>query len=338
MSYTIIGGDKKEYGPISADDVRQWIAEGRLNAQSLAKGDTDTAWRTVASFPEFAEVLAGSTPPTIGALRPATPGFSAPVSMDFLDRDYEIDMGGCVARGWTLVTQNMGILFVGALVYWGIQFGAGVLGNIPLLGIIIKIANFVISGALMGGLYYLSIRVIRGEPAQVGDVFAGFTRAFGQLFLNVLVQTILLGICLLPFIIVLIIKMMPLVPHLQELRQGMQNGTPPSPEIIDLIKSAVFVSLPVFLVCMIPSTYLGVCWKFSLALIMDKQMDFWTAMKTSWKMVNKHWWQVFGVVLLIGLLNLAGVVLCCLPVLFTFPVGIAALMYAYETIFGARKT
>src|SRR5580693_2417883 len=103
MSYTIIGGDKKEYGPISADDVRQWIAEGRLNAQSLAKGDTDTAWRTVASFPEFAEVLAGSTPPTIGALPPSAPGFSAPVSMDFLDRDYEIDMGGCVARGWTLV-------------------------------------------------------------------------------------------------------------------------------------------------------------------------------------------------------------------------------------------
>ena len=32
-NYTIIGGDTKEYGPISADDVRQWISEGRLNAQ-----------------------------------------------------------------------------------------------------------------------------------------------------------------------------------------------------------------------------------------------------------------------------------------------------------------
>ena len=50
-SYHIIGGDTKEYGPITADDIRLWIAEGRLNAQSLAKSAKDAAWRTLASFP-----------------------------------------------------------------------------------------------------------------------------------------------------------------------------------------------------------------------------------------------------------------------------------------------
>jgi hypothetical protein len=56
--YFIIGGDTKEYGPVSADDIRQWVAEGRLNAQSLAKSDGDTAWRTLASFSEFADAFA----------------------------------------------------------------------------------------------------------------------------------------------------------------------------------------------------------------------------------------------------------------------------------------
>ena len=28
--YTIIGGDNKEYGPITDNDVRQWLAEGLL--------------------------------------------------------------------------------------------------------------------------------------------------------------------------------------------------------------------------------------------------------------------------------------------------------------------
>jgi uncharacterized membrane protein len=84
---------------------------------------------------------------------------------------------------------------------------------------------------------------------------------------------------------------------------------------------------------MIPVTYLSVSWLFTQALIIDKQMDFRTAMKTSWKMVHKHWWHVFGLVVVTGLLNVAGMCACCIGVLFTIPIGIAALMFAYETIF-----
>ena len=53
-NYIIIGGDQKEYGPITADDVRQWIAEGRLNEQSLMKAESDAEFRTLEKFPEFA--------------------------------------------------------------------------------------------------------------------------------------------------------------------------------------------------------------------------------------------------------------------------------------------
>jgi hypothetical protein len=63
-TYTIIGGDQKEYGSVTADDLRKWIADGRLNAQSLAKEESDTEFRPLSVFPEFADVLAaGSAPP-----------------------------------------------------------------------------------------------------------------------------------------------------------------------------------------------------------------------------------------------------------------------------------
>ena len=63
-TYTIIGGDKKEYGSVTAEDMRKWIADGRLNAQSLVKEERDTEWRELSTFPEFAEALAaGSAPP-----------------------------------------------------------------------------------------------------------------------------------------------------------------------------------------------------------------------------------------------------------------------------------
>jgi hypothetical protein len=72
--YTIIGGDGKQYGPISETDVRKWVAEGRLNAQSLAKAESDAEFRTLSTFPEFAALLGiGSSAPGVAPVL-ADPG------------------------------------------------------------------------------------------------------------------------------------------------------------------------------------------------------------------------------------------------------------------------
>jgi hypothetical protein len=62
--YFIIGGDGKQYGPISEADVRKWIAEGRLNAQSQARAESEAEFRMLATFSEFAASL-GIAPPGI---------------------------------------------------------------------------------------------------------------------------------------------------------------------------------------------------------------------------------------------------------------------------------
>lgn len=51
--FTIIGGDGKEYGPVTAAQVRAWIAAGRANLQTKAKAMGSDEWRTLADFPEF---------------------------------------------------------------------------------------------------------------------------------------------------------------------------------------------------------------------------------------------------------------------------------------------
>lgn len=322
-SYTIIGGDGKEYGPVTEADVRQWAAEGRINAQSLAKGEGDAEFRPLAQFPELAGLFAPAAPATIAPVRGA--------GADGWSCDYELDLGGCIARGWNLVKDHMSPLFVGALVYLLIECAVGGLSNIPFVGPVFSIANFICSGPLIGGLFYMFIRVNRGEPAEIGDLFSGFRRAFGQLFLGVLVPGLLIGLCAAPFVIVFVIKLIPVLGQLQH------SGQTPGPEVVNAIKSALLTALPVMLVCLVPVTYLSICWKFTLPLIIDKGLDFGAAMKLSWKKVNQHWWQVFGLIVLIGLLNLAGICACCVGLLFTIPVGFAALMSAYETIFGEKN-
>ncbi|HVM62302.1 MAG TPA: CD225/dispanin family protein [Verrucomicrobiae bacterium] len=72
--YKIIGGDGRQYGPVSADQIRQWMAEGRANALTMAQAEGSTEWKPLGQFPEFAPAAppAGSTPP------PQTPPTAGP--------------------------------------------------------------------------------------------------------------------------------------------------------------------------------------------------------------------------------------------------------------------
>src|SRR5438045_290936 len=55
--YKIIGADGKEYGPISAEQLRQWVAEGRANAQTQVLPEGQMEWKTIAEVPELAPLV-----------------------------------------------------------------------------------------------------------------------------------------------------------------------------------------------------------------------------------------------------------------------------------------
>jgi hypothetical protein len=76
--YKIIGVDQQEYGPVTADEVRKWVAEGRANSQTLVQTEGGP-WRPLSSFPEFAT---GSSPVSLGPpnLPPGAPPSFVPVS------------------------------------------------------------------------------------------------------------------------------------------------------------------------------------------------------------------------------------------------------------------
>ena len=69
-NYFIIGADRKEYGPVSTDEVRKWIAEGRADAQTQVRADGTTEWLPLSAVPELGDGLKKTAPPPppIGAL------------------------------------------------------------------------------------------------------------------------------------------------------------------------------------------------------------------------------------------------------------------------------
>src|SRR5437016_9096782 len=130
--YRIIGTDGKEYGPVTADQVRQWITEGRANAETKALPEGATEWKRLGELPEFAAALAartGAMPPPPITLPKVEPAFV----QELLARDYHLDISGCISRGFNLVFAN----------FW-LSVGAGFL-----IWLLVLISGFIPFGSLL---------------------------------------------------------------------------------------------------------------------------------------------------------------------------------------------
>lgn len=325
--YKIIGGDQKQYGPVSTDEVRDWIADGRLNAQSLAWAEGAPDWKPLASFPEFADALRAKAAPQFPQAA-LSPGMAQAYEAQIFAQPPQLRIVYCIERAWALLKADFGLLFGACVIY----------GLISLCQLIpgMNFVYWVFKGVFEGGLYLVFLRRIRGQPAAVGDVFAGFSIAFVQLLLAGVVSGLLGGLG--------------------------------------------------FCCCILPGIYLFIAWTFGVPLVIDKKLEFWSALELSRKVVTRVWFEVFGLTVLVFLPFIVGSALLFILggggssfatssaihdilnsgqpdmgqlfkllwsavaanllmnfiariiVVLNLPLAVGALMYAYEDLFGTGRT
>ena len=77
--YKIIGQDGKEYGPVTAGQLRQWISENRVESRTPVFADGAKDWTFVGLLPEFANCFSGGVPPAIApqTIAPPAPKIAA---------------------------------------------------------------------------------------------------------------------------------------------------------------------------------------------------------------------------------------------------------------------
>jgi hypothetical protein len=311
--FKIIGADGKEYGPVSSDQLREWVREGRANAQTRVQPEGQTDWIPLGLVAGFDDVL-GRRPdsqPPVGA--------HSPLPDAVLTRGYRLDVGACLARAADLLKQHFGAVAGAAAVYLFIQGGLQGLGAIPFIGPMFSIASLFVLGQLLAGLYLVVLKSIRGRPTDLNDLFLGFKTAYIQLLLCYLVVAMITGFAGLP--------------------GGLLIGIPVAimigKEQADVLLIALScVGVVVFL---IPVIYFSVIWSFSLPLVIDKGLGFWQAMETSRKVVHQRWFSVFLLLLVVIVINFVGFLVCCVGLFLSVPLSMAMKMYAYETMFSTRE-
>ncbi len=216
-------------------------------------------------------------------------------------------IGDVVGRGWQLVMDNFGLAVLTTAVVW-IAIIAG--GAIPCIGIIVSL---VARPVLLGGLFLFFIKLARGQNAEFGDAFAGFSDSFLQLFLQGLVFTVLQICSMIPGGILMFMGV-----GLSERSEAIG---------VMLILIGALLSIP-------PAVYLFIIWVFSLPLIIDKRMDFWPAMELSRKAASRVLLPTLGLMFLCWLMMLGGIVALCLGIFVALPIIFASVTMAYEDMFG----
>jgi prepilin-type processing-associated H-X9-DG protein len=153
VTYTFIGSDQKPYSSVVADDIRRWIAEGRLNGQSLMKSEGDAEFRPLSTFAEFAAALAAGT---AQETTPSSSSFSAGTATQAKAKTSGLATASLLLGflGLLVIPALVGLI-LGIIALVKIKQSRGTLGGgvIALAGIIVSVfflSLFIIFGMRVG--------------------------------------------------------------------------------------------------------------------------------------------------------------------------------------------
>ena len=322
--YKVIGGDNQEYGPVTSEELCQWIAEGRLSRQSLARAEGSTEWRTLAFFPEFEEALGAQ--PIHGETPSAPPPFSQQrARSEPLDYVGGVNVADCLSRSGQLLGANLGLLIGATALTWLL----GLLCQlVPLVG---GMLYMFLHGAFYGGLYLVFLKRIRGQPASVGDIFAVFSLSFGQLaltgFLSSLLSSLGFLFCFIPGLY-LFVAWTFAIPLAADRRLETWSAMELSRKVVTRSWLQIAALL---LLAFLP---VAVMWIYAQVKI------FTVAYPGFEQLISSGSFDMQKVMMLmtdIAKVSFPLVILNKVVLLFNLPFAVGALMYAYEDLFGTRK-
>ncbi|SDH93943.1 hypothetical protein SAMN05216588_10956 [Pseudomonas flavescens] len=228
-----------------------------------------------------------------------TPGDAQTPSIEqALSRGYDFSIGALISEAWQLTKGTKGIIIGGFLAFYVVMF----------------VATFII-GAVLGIFTVLSDNIALIIIAQM-------------------VTTILASAVSYPFIAGL---------NMVGIRRaagqpyGFNEIFSHFGRIVPLLVIALLMMLFIYLgmiLLVIPGLYLAVAYMLAIPLVVERGLSPWQAMEASRKAITQHWFKVFGLFLLLGLILAISAIPLFIGLIWTIPLFVMSIGVLYRTIFG----
>lgn len=214
-------------------------------------------------------------------------------------RAVQVDPIDCLKQSFTLIGSSywlmLGITFVGMIIASAVPFG-------------------ILMGPMMCGIYLCYFELMRKKPFEFALLFKGFDHFIPSLIASLILTGISL-VVIVPFYIVFFVGF---------IAAAASGGQPAFP------LAMMGVIYPVVIILMM---ILALFFMFAFPLIADRKLGAVDALKTSFRAACANFGGLLVLMILSGLIGMAGFCLCCIGMVFAMPVQFGAFAIAYRKIF-----
>jgi uncharacterized membrane protein len=218
-----------------------------------------------------------------------------------------VDPIECIKRGWELVKPNY-MLFVG-MCFIGYFIGTAV----P-LGILM--------GPMMAGMYLCLLAARRREETiEFGMLFKGFD-FFGPSLIATLLHMVPIIAIVIPTYLLFYLGLFVAI--------AAQSQTDSPAPVLGVFVAFFFLIMVIFILV----AFISIGFTFAYPLIVDRKLAGFDAVKLSFKAAMANFWRLLGMMLLTGLLSIAGTLCFIVGMFFVLPIVYGAVASAYEQVFG----
>lgn len=232
-------------------------------------------------------------------LQEPTVGSQVPTIAEALGRGYDFNIGDLISEAWQRTKGTKGIILGGFVIYY-----VAILVITTILGLVF---GFVGLEAEEGGATLVVSQLLIGligsaltYPFLAGIMMTGIRRAADQP-LNFNEMFSYFGLAL-PLIVTALIMMV-----------------------------LMYVGL---LLLVIPGIYLSVAYMLAIPLVVERGLSPWQALEASRKAISQHWFKVFGLLLLLGLIMAVSMIPLGIGLIWSIPLFVISMGALYRIIFG----
>ncbi len=284
------GKDGRIAGPVGEEEIKRMLAAGELGPEDLVWHEGMGDWEP--SRKHFGTEAAASQDVQVpGAEGDTKPGTG------------KLDIGSCIQRAWDTMWREP-VMVIGGV----------------FLGLVVSMLPM-IPNLLSRVLYEMGTNVDSGQ--QPVYLVLGIAMSLLQIVLSVVITPLIT--C---GIFVLLLRIARGGQGKLEDLFSFFRVKPGGWAVLTYLLMMVFV-LAGLLLLILPGIYLAMAYSFVFVVMADRKLKLLEALEFSRRTITPQWWIYFLFVILLFLLNLVGVVLCCVGLIVTYPLMMLATTYAY---------
>jgi hypothetical protein len=232
------------------------------------------------------------------ALHEAPHDSQVPSIEDALSRGYDFSIRAVLSEAWQRVKGSKGIIIGGFLVFYLVLFTASYL-----IGGVFSLLGVSSDSPMLSGVAEMIIGIFASAlayPFMAGINMVGIRRAADQ----------------------------PI-----SFNETFSHFGRTVPLVITAILSMLLIYLGFFLL-IIPGLYLAIAYMLAIPLVVERGLTPWQALEASRKAITQHWFKVFGLFLLLGLISIVSIIALGIGLIWSIPLFVIAIGVLYRIIFG----